>query len=40
MLVHSAFTNVKNTTCDFNNALVDAEINITSTAFVNLIVNS
>ncbi len=40
MLVHSPFTNVKNTTCDFNNALVDAEINITSTAFVNLIVNS
>ncbi len=25
-----------NTTCDFNNALVNAEINITSTAFVNL----
>ncbi len=28
MLVHSAFTNVKNTTWDFNNALVNAEINI------------
>ncbi len=27
MLVHSALTNV-NTTCDFNNALVNAEINI------------
>ncbi len=35
MLVYSAFTNVKNKTCDFNNALVNAEINITSTAFVN-----
>ncbi len=28
MLVHSALTNVNNTTCDFNNALVNAEINI------------
>ncbi len=35
MLVHSAFTNVKNKTCDLNNALVNAEINITSIAFVN-----
>ncbi len=25
-----------NTTCDFNNALVNAEININATAFVNL----
>ncbi len=29
MLVHSTLTKVKkNTTCDFNNALVNAEINI------------
>ncbi len=28
MLVHSAFTNVKKTICDFYNALVNAEINI------------
>ncbi len=28
MLVHSALTNVKNKICDFNNALVNVEINI------------
>ncbi len=28
MLVHNAFINVKKATCDFNNALVNAEINI------------
>ncbi len=28
MLVHNAFINVKKKTCDFNNALVNAEINI------------
>ncbi len=28
MLVHSALNDVKKTTCDFNNALVSAEINI------------
>ncbi len=28
MLVHSALTMLTNTNCDFNNALVNAEINI------------
>ncbi len=35
MLVHSALTNVKNTTRDFNNALVNAEINICCGSTVN-----
>ncbi len=37
MFVHSALTNVKNTTCDFNNALVNAEIKINQLKFTNAI---